>query len=638
MRARVQERNTPAGRGRRRLAQSLLAAGLAAMAAGCSTVSAVKQGYMAHEDLERQYGTISLSRPYSLPLDTVLDKLDADIQRLTYDAAIAEASKFQSAAYRRRTVSQRAGLRVSADLLAAQQMMQAAQAGAQAAPGATPPAAPNLPTVADLAVADAAALPESPSLAVAHGRRMQVAFNNIMLSRLGASNLDILNELKKENDVHVVFQTMTVIPGELTRFNSIAQIRTVWSDLRGGKDGVDDRVKVVPLFPTYDAVAELNDAAALQQTQLFLAALAQYGPAQAQGEYQRATRDLQRLVSASERVTLVGSAIDGNATQYQVAGVRVARPLQEMRPRGTIQMEPLVLPVVTLVAVPKKTISGGKPGEIQVYERFSTRWVRTRPWWDKLPPGTFLPGFWYDRGTRFKSPEYRPWSWSLFAPETWFKTQAFEFVKVTARAGVHEAAVVANKAGQDPKPLDFHMASVAINHPYDQVIVVGVDGDRPKAFYVDGMEVPARAVKDGGAIALPIATPSLLEFADPGDDSLLTGKKTPYALFLSQETIRNLAKSRGRNAEFGNATPSVGGAKNAEIFVTAVNATGHFKGPKITLNFDTILDPAETPRETFSVQRGNESTTFTRSQGELWPLEAYCCPDFLLGGTCTCAP
>lgn len=342
---------------------------LAIMVAGCSYLRGFEQRLSTDDQIASEYGIVAVSKPAFLPLKDIEAALDTDVQSVTFDAALQQAALFQSAGYRRREVIQQAGVRASADLLKAQQLAIAAAAGIPPPEGSTtPPELPAAPTLLTPTDFGAGASGATPNVALGFRRRIQTAFGDVLLAKLGAAQLNVLKKQQSEWDIRLAFSNFAVIPGAKTQLDSAAELRTLWSvdralecpgdpaeEKRPPPDPkkFEDLLRVIPLFPTYDAVGELNDAGALDRTLFFLTALAQYGPAQAQGDYQRLVNDVRRLVSATQRVTLIGSALVGNAVHYRITGERTARPFEELRPRGKTKLEPLTMPMVTIVLLKK---------------------------------------------------------------------------------------------------------------------------------------------------------------------------------------------------------------------------------------------------------------------------------------------
>lgn len=617
---------------------------------GCSLVTGVFQHFMTPAEMEYRYGFTVMSRPLHTTLGDVEKAISLEEQKLSFDTALQEAAQFQSAAYRRYQVRQQLGLQASADVLKAQQLSQALAANAAPPAGSTD--APPLPTVTKL-TADPEFMKTGPlpDLATPYRGRIQTAFNNVLMSRLGASQLSILKKMEDQWDMHLVYSTLTVNPGLLTRNNSAAEIRTRWSMTYGNQAAPSSDIQVIPIFPTYDSVGEVNDAASMNERLLFLAALVKYGPAQGQAEYQRLVNDVKRLASANERVTLIGSPLPDNTIQYRIRGVRVADPLNERRPSGKTAMEPLTLPTVTLVMVSKNAYKAHYGDMFNVSMEYSGCWRRDRPVWDNIPPGNLIYGFWYDRGTRYKwpipedqikdkarKPSNAPWQ----LPDRWFETQ--DFVRISQPAlRYQDVFQIESKEPKNPQPVIFEAQAtpIEITHPFTQVLLVRATGDQPKEFYVDNIKV------DGQKLSDPVINPEKID----GPQKLAASDKAPYhtyAILLKDETLRNLAKARGIQpldevSAKSSANPSSPPVVNAIAMLTAVNGAGAsqiYQSPDPTdptqaqvkmvggiplhLNYNFAY-PVNPPPESISANgkwKGEDfNVELIRRNGHLWPAE-----------------
>jgi hypothetical protein len=647
----------------------LFALALGCALSGCTLLSAGGRLLKTPDQLMKEYGYSVLSEPMVFPLKDVETVIGTSVQEVTFKEALEEARIFQSAAFRRRQVRQRLAIQGSANALA----LQALQQGDPTAASTAPPGLPG----ADALTADATfaggALAEVPGgVRAPFSGRIQTALHNVLLSRLTSSQIALLKKDTKDWDAYVVFSMMTVIPGEKTKLDSSAAVRMLWTlcaentkpcNFDAGGTLAED-LRVVPVFPTYNSVSELNDAASMREFALSLAALAQYGPAQAQGSYQRLVNDVQRLVSASERVTLIGSSLHDDVVGMQIGGVRVARPLEELRPRGKTRIEPLTLPTVTVVMI-RKTAFNDKAVALSM--QYASRWLRDRPWWDKLPPGTFLPGFWYDAGTGFTKPKARtsgrsflhgynwkswvfPWGWpDLLSPA--------EFTRGVAPAGRFETIQTVKK-GQPtiPKPLRIYSPTgqvIPVNHPYGQVIVVCGAGDAALGFFADNIPVPARRIGDSASFTITAPAVPSANFAPKDLSRALTAKQldkrvekkrltaqqalqvkserveclgelTPeqrgdltaaqaaelkneqsaYLLFLEPEVLRELAKSRGITPlDVRSDVASKKGHDPRQIPITGANIAGPATSTAyMDLAFDVFYAPPP-ERERLSIDR-----------------------------------
>jgi len=345
---------------------------------------------------------------------------------------------------------------------------------------------------------------------------------------------------------------------------------------------------------------------------------------------------------------LIGSPLLNDMTQIQVRGVRSARPFHELRPRGTTKMEPLVMPMVTLVLVDKEKITKTKP---TVSCDYSSRWKRERPWWEHFPPLSLLPGVSYDSGTRFKNTiTYKPRELSWFNVLSWieFWIQDSNFFKGTLTAASHEEFLTLKNSKNDPVPLYFvdSGTTIPIHHPFDQLIMVRAQGDPPKEFYLNNVKVKFEPT-GRASYNLDISTSPTTRWVSPLPLDEYKNRKPidTYSILLTSDILRDLGKVVGLGEDPGTGQ-GIPPEKGKFIYLTAVNAAGWAvdinnptaKEPAsipVELKYNFIIDPANSPIEKLKIWDGNTTRNVERRRGELWPAAAYCCPDVALG-FCTC--
>ena len=586
----------------------------------CSYLTGVAQLLKTDDQLAAEYGYITLSRPVSMPLREVVSLLETNVPTVDFATALQEVSKFQSLGMRETQELYQLQMRASADLQKLQGLL--ASNGLPQTPATEAPAAPPaLPTVTPPTATSPIAGPfATTALSTRFSDRTQAAYHSILLSRLTSSQLAVWKLREQDWEIRAVFTTLTLVPGEKTRFDSAAELRVLFN-----LEGLGSKyLRVVPLFPTYDSVAELNEASSLRQWTLILAALAQYGPAQAQGDYTQVIRDLQKLASATSRVTLVGSPVLENALSFRISGVRTARPFDEWRPRGTTVIEPLTLPVVALMMVDRSKLSDAKT-TLGVDLDFSGRWRRDRPWWDKLPPGTFTPGFWYDRGTSFRSPSKAGGlSWKRFLPWAWVDQTDPRFSS-PVRSAAHYRLTVRKRA---PKPFRFWIPDsptelATLTHPFNQALVVCGTGDAPLSFFLAGIPLSGLRLADANVLDRVSVETQSRDFLGSGQTlpSLSAARFAActeqdgvdaYLVMLRGDILRDLSKAGGVQAvdrvkkSDGSPVDGQSSTRKTSVALTAVNAAGPaFGRVDVSLAFD-VMYPAMS-EEQRSLMLGQEA-------------------------------
>ena len=464
---------------------------LLSLSIACTLFSRGVRAILPKDTIEATFGIISISPPTAISFEELKEEFIVDTKALDFDKALTATESFQSVGVRRREVQQQAGATGSADLV--QLALLAAKLKAGQIPD-TIPAPPPAPTPNLTPNADFSKLPaQSVTPAVGLSRRLQVAFNNVVEAKLLGATSTVYSKLQKNYDIKFVFNQLTVIPGTRASQNAHAEVRTLWKVKDGKSDPPgpnDPDVVVVPIFPTYDGVGELNDAASLDQTLLFLMAVIQAGPSQVTPQYQRLVTDIRQLVSATQRVTLIGSATSNGCINYSVNGERTALPFQEKRPTGTDEMQPLVLPMVTIVMVRKSRFAEHPVG---VELSYSSRWVRESRFLSQIPPENFVPGVFYDRGTNFEDPKC--WDQLCLANE-------FEQGTVPARSFSPKA--ITFKAAESPLSLPLVLASAPNSQPYNpltQVLTINTAGTSPLEFYLENVPLASKRVDSKDLLA-----------------------------------------------------------------------------------------------------------------------------------------
>lgn len=533
--------------------QALSTAAIAMSVSGCTFLNGVTTWFSTSDRLAAEYGYVTVSEPVAYQLKDVESALTSGVQAVTFTQALEEAKAFQSVGVRRFQTQLTATNQTSVNATAALLMA----LGLPVDPSALTAAPPPLPA-ATLPTPDAnfrTLAPPTTSVSTPFGPRVQTALHNMLLARLSSSQIDLLKQRQKQEAIWVVLSTLTVVPGEKTRYDAAAEVRVHWAfcepeakpstDGGGSKsekcDGEHgrpngDEIDVLPLFPTYNSVGELNDAASIRDMAVAMSALLQAGPAQNQSGGQALMADLQRLISATERVTLVGAPVLNDTIAYRISGVRTSRPFEELRPRGKTHIEPLTIPMATIVLVKQtklKKLNEKREKEEEAAKKdekptgpianvsmsYSSRWRRDRPWWDKLPPGTLFPGFWYDRGTSFAAPprdtdkDYGAgtmFDWvqqHTICKFDWVGCAPPEFSRGVPPAWNYPAAVVIRpKEPKPPVPLQLFLPSLdggksnpivaPIDQPYAQVLLVCGRGAHAERFFLDNVAVEARRLGD----------------------------------------------------------------------------------------------------------------------------------------------
>lgn len=539
---------------------------------GCSFVSTLSQNFlMSDDEFQNAYGVVTVSEPVVFTHDEVEKAVDLSYEAIKFDAALLDVAKAQSEAARFNALQSGFGLGANLDLQQLAALAAAAQAGAP--PPALPPgpAGSTVPGKPSLVAPNAdfqklALAASSTSLSTPLSRRIQTASNDVLLNRFSAATQKLVGQMKDDHDVYFVFSTLTVLPGELTRFNSEADIRLAFF-AEGPKSGAvqvaetskagmlmglnRSDVKVFPIFPTFDSVGELNQAVSTFEFQSFLNIVATLGASAVNPQMQAAVQDIRRLSSAHQRATLIGSPTNADSVAYRIRGLRTARPFDEWRARGTYLMEPLTLPLLSVVAVKKASGASAK----NLGFMYSSRWQRYRPWWDLLPPGTLFRGFWYNRGTAFKNPEKiearqarepgvvgRTWRWGKSVLQN--DANDSRFFRDTARAGIHYA-VVAPKAKEkdEVETVEAVDTIVLVKHPFAQSLVVRTKGPVPAKWYLAGVPVTATEVgkaKDGTGAGDKVVKERTFEI--PVAETLLRGLRKAGACYLLRAYPKNSSK------------------------------------------------------------------------------------------------
>jgi len=557
--------------------------------------------------LRTSRGQIAVSPPLKGDYDEMERALAITGANLTYADALARADKAQSIGVRRTQLRGRASLRASADAGALAAAMSGDPALAAAAASAEAPELPNAqPLEAVGSFRDSAlAVGSIGDVAPALRPSLQTARNNMMFQRVLDAQTKFLQK-QEGYSYYYVYNTISVMPGSLVREDSMARVTLVWSLpekknnesyhwwdeiapswLYGSRTKIKERegaassdLIAVPIYPTFEAANQVDDAALMQEISLLLAATIQYGPAQASPEIAALLNDVRRVISARHQTTVIGTPISHREIEYQFYGLRTAQTDTMFGGVQSKVLEPITIPAITLLMVKSDAFkeiegSGAKEFEpVNVQMNHEARWERDLAWY-QLPLWLFPVDFF--------SRAYKP-----ARPKRNYERERTEWVldDINIERNGYVLELPKPSTTQGPKEFTFvddAPATVTATPEGTNVIVQG-NGSIALGFFLDGLAIPFEVVEGGTVSSRNTPGVSAPMWASPGKTATSITPITTYVLKLSPSTLRAIRWSYPGKESAGSTA-----ARQVPLHLRAINPFGLAAKTKLV----TIHFPAE---------------------------------------------